>query len=53
MKSKTTWVIVIAAVVLGFAFTYLLRSPGRPRAAGSAATTPTQAAAEAAAEPAT
>lgn len=50
MKSKTTWVIVIAAVVLGFVFTYLLRSTVRPSAAGSAATTPTQAATETATE---
>ena len=53
MKSKTTWIIVLAALVLGFAFTFLFRSPNSSRAPGNPAPSPTQAATEAAAEPAT
>ena len=53
MKAKSTWIIVLAALVLGFAFTFLFRSPNHSKALGNTAPSPTQAETEAATEPAT
>lgn len=53
MKSKTTWIIVVAALVLGFEFTYLFQSISRSENTVHAAPLPTQAETEAATEPAT
>jgi len=53
MKAKSTWIIVLAALVLGFAFTFLFRSPNPSKALGNTAPSPTQAETEAATEPAT
>lgn len=52
MKAKSTWIIVLAALVLGYAFTFLSRIPSRSKTSGNTAPSPTQAA-EAATEPAT
>lgn len=53
MKSKATWIIVLAALVLVFEFTYLFQSIGRSENTAHTVPVPTQAVAEAASEPAT
>lgn len=53
MKSKATWIIVLAALVLVFEFTYLFQSIGRSENTAHTVPVPTQAVTEAASEPAT
>lgn len=53
MKSKTTWIIVLAALVLVFEFTYLFQSIGRSENTVHTVPVPTQTVTEAALEPAT
>lgn len=53
MKSKATWIIVLAALVLVFEFTYLFQSIGRSENTVHTAPVPTQTVTEAASEPAT
>lgn len=51
MKSKTTWIIVLTALVLGFEFTYLFQNIGRSENPVYTAPVPTQTVTEAASEP--
>lgn len=53
MKSKATWIIVLAALVLVFEFTYLFQSIGRSENTVHTVPVPTQTVTEAASEPAT
>ena len=53
MKSKATWIIVLAALVLVFEFTYLFQSIGRSENTAHTVPVPTQAVTEAASEPTT
>lgn len=53
MKSKATWIIVLAALVLVFEFPYLFQSIGRSENTVHTVPVPTQTVTEAASEPAT